>query len=159
MDGNLRMRIKFKSGKINSYSYKDKNGNYIPDITIKNETVHILAYYQNGNKSADINFVNGFYDGKFTYYHSNGKIEEEKYFKSHEEEGEVKEYYDTGQLKSNINHYYGLKDGISREYNEKGILIKQINYILGEKEGVANYYDGITGKINRTNTYVNNQPY
>ena len=155
----VRIRLNFHEGKMVSYSYLDKTGNFVPEIPIKLKADKVVSYYQNGTKSTEINLADGDYEGKRFYYYPNEKIESDDTFKDDEVEGLSKEYYENGSLRNEENFLAGEFDGVCKYYNDKGVLVKQINYNVGAINGAVIYYDELTGKVKKKIMYVNNIPY
>jgi len=155
----VRFRTNYKDGGLVSYSYLDKDGKYVPEIQLKNQSGTLSSFYPNGNKSATIVLVNGQYEGDHIYYFMNGKVESECMFHNGKEEGLEKNYYESGKVESELNYYYGMLDGHVKYYNEKGVLKKDVSYMLDSKEGWSITYDEVTGKQKKKVRYINNEPY
>ncbi|TAH38980.1 MAG: hypothetical protein EYC69_13745 [Bacteroidetes bacterium] len=160
MDGiTVRCRLKYKDGEIVAYSYLDKSGTYLPDIPVNLKEDKIITYYANGNKSAEINIKNTYYEGKRYYYHPNGKLESDDNFLNDELNDVSMDYYDNGQLRSEEHYANGVFEGTSKYYTDKGILKKQVSYVCDQKQGWQFEYDDLTGKLKKKLFYVNDVPY
>ncbi len=158
-DGTVRFRYLQKSGTIIGYSYLDKDGKFITDIPVVGETIHILAYYPNGNKSAEFDLVGGYLEGERNFYYSNGNIQYMRNYKNDELEGTAKEFYENGVLKSEENYFYDELDGTSKYFAENGVLTEEIQYKSGNRNGLRTAYDSTNGAIIKSVIYYNNQPY
>jgi uncharacterized protein len=157
-NGEIVCRKTYKDGRLISYSYLDKSGNYVPEISVKNETAVITAYHSNGNKSLEEIMEKGNYQGKRIFYYSNGKIEVVSNYKNGKREGEEITYYENGNVKSRNNYFYDEYDGAAQYFRENGTLEKEGNYKLDERHGQWKFYNA-SGKLIKTVTYVYGYPY
>jgi antitoxin component YwqK of YwqJK toxin-antitoxin module len=153
MDGELSGILIYKNDVAVSYTYKDKNGKLLPIIPIRGGNGNVTTYYSNGNKSAELKFVDGKLDGKYVLYHSDGKV----YYQEEDMEygltkGEVKEYYQNGNVKTDFQDYYDNQDGLYKEYYENGKLKEEGNYYNGLLHGTYKYYDQ-NGKVAESRNY------
>lgn len=156
-DGSLRYRLHYAGSKLIGYTYFDKEGNFINEIPVLNQTAKIVAYYQNGSISAELNYVSDLKEGKQVYYHPNGKLESEEFFKSGEREGSSRNYHPNGNLKEDETYFYDERNGICRYYTANGMLSKEIPYLLDLVHGRVNYYEN--GRLSRTVRYEYDEPY
>jgi len=143
---------KFENDILVAYTYKDKEGNLLPDIPVKNESARIVAYFPNGNKSVEKEIRNGFAYGPFTEYFSNGKVSETGTLAEGNKEGVYKTYYPSGQLKSEENYYYDKKDGACSYFFENGKPERIEHYYLDDKHGKCMTYDQ-SGKVIKSENY------
>jgi len=156
--GDIQYVKNFKNGKLISYTYLGKDGQFVPEIPVVNETVKLVAYYSNGQKSVEENIVHGWYEGKRLFYYPNGQLERDVNFTAFEQEGESVSYYSNGKVKSKEMYYYDQLHGPVHYYAENGSLQMEGNYLLGMKHGDWKFYDN-NGKLQKTVQYLYNQPY
>jgi antitoxin component YwqK of YwqJK toxin-antitoxin module/Tfp pilus assembly protein PilF len=155
----VRFKMKYKNGFPVSYSYLGKDNQYVPDIPVGSGHVKVVAYYPNGNKSAEFEMQNSVYDGVRKYYFPSGKIESESVFKNDDFDGPYKEYFENGKVQSEMTYVRDEINGLSKTYNQQGVLIEQSNYVLDSREGDSIKYDPVTGKVVKKIKYIRNFPY
>lgn len=151
--GNIRLKKIYREGELVAYSYLNKDGNFLPDIPVEKETIKIIAYYKNGNKSYEQEYVNGFLEGKSVIYYFTGGICEYWNYKNDEIEGKEITYYENGKLKSECDYTFGWFNGDCRYYNAEGKLDRIEKYLNGDKHGTWYYYNK-EGKIIKTEKYL-----
>jgi len=147
-DGTTRMRLNYKENELVGYSYPDKDGNFVPDIPVKNGSGHIVTYYSNGNKSADFTIDGGFYEGKYQTWHSNGQLHDDQNYKNGEWEGKVMSYYPNGKTEEDESYLYDELDGVCKYYTPKGVLKELITFSNGTRYGLTQLFDA-TGKLKK----------
>jgi len=141
ISGKVRLKRVYQYGTLIAYSYLGKNGKYVENIPVENETVKIEAYYSNGKKSVEMTYVLGYLSGKCTIYYSNGQIYNEVEYVNGEREGVRKIYYTDGTLKAEESYYYGELNGECKYYYTNGKLERVEYYYLDEKHGDWIYYN------------------
>lgn len=150
--GSLKYERDYSYGKLKSYSYYDKDGNFVKEVPIENGNVEIRAFYKNGKPSIQSNYVKGKLHGKFQEYYDNGNLEEITEFYYGDYNGERKNYYSNGQLESEYSYAYDKLIGPYKEYYKNGKL-KLIGYYYNdERHGDFKYYDE-SGKLTRVLSY------
>lgn len=159
LDGvNVRYRLNYFQGTIFSYSYLDRNGSFVKEILLTNESGKMISYYINGNKSAEISFANGSYDGLRTLYYFNGKLESEEMFSMDALDGVSKSFHENGKIKSEENYLLGQFNNTSKYFNKKGIITASLNYQCGNLNGMQYYYDD-AGRLRKKIFYVSDIPF
>jgi len=73
-DNHLAVVFNYKDGVLISYTYEGKDGKLVTPIALKNATGLVTAYYSNGNKSVEINFLDNEINGNRIIYFTNGKV-------------------------------------------------------------------------------------
>jgi antitoxin component YwqK of YwqJK toxin-antitoxin module len=139
-DGHIQLIRFYNNNQLTGYSYLDKGGKELPIIPIKNETVKLVSYFDNGKKSREMELVNGDFEGAYITYYYSGQIRRERSYIHNLEEGPDKIYYPTGKLKK-ISHYIADSyNGKVIEYYENGKVKKETVYLLGKKHGKSIHY-------------------
>jgi uncharacterized protein len=152
-NGDLMMVRNYVNGKTVSYTYPDNTGKLKTPIEVSpTGTYKVVAYYKNGNKARELEFVNGLSQGKFLEYYPSGKIKESANYKDDVLEGVRTEYYADGKLKSEEPFSDGEYNGTAKYYFPDGKPEKEINYRYGIYHGKAVYYQP-GGKILKTEIY------
>lgn len=152
-DGTLRVSYRFKNGRLVAYTYLGKDGQPLPEIEVKNESVKFVAYFPSGQKSAEGEFKNNYREGTFTYYNKDGKPGMVWVYNANEQEGVSKEFNVDGSLNSEEPFVNGNLHGEAKYYNEKGKLLRSITYVMGEKHGDEKIYNA-EGKLVETRRYA-----
>ena len=150
-DGQVACRFNYKNGIIISYSYNAPDGSWVPEIKL-NTVDSIVTKYKNGNTAMIIHITNGFYEGKFLWYHPNGKLKQDRIYHYDALEGPALYYNDKGVLIRQCffkrNNYYGT----CTRYYDDGKLKREENWFDDKREGAWKYYDK-TGKLTKTEHY------
>lgn len=137
----LAVAINYHKGKAVSYTYTGKDGQNMTAVSLINGTGKLEAYYKNGTRSAEINFVDGDANGKRTLWYSNGK----PYVESKQDEGYdhgiKKTYSPGGQLIKDEIFLYGSLNGIEKYYYASGKIRSEENWHNGNLYGANKYYD------------------
>jgi uncharacterized protein len=150
-DGTVRIKFKFRYGTLSAYSYLGKDDKEMADIDIPNETSKIVAYYPNGNKSYEGNYVNGLLNGKLIYYYPDGKVQQEEMYSNGDENGKQLYYYPDGRVQKEENKADDELSGPRKLYDKTGNLVLEENYYLGELHGKVKEYE--TGKLKHESVY------
>jgi antitoxin component YwqK of YwqJK toxin-antitoxin module/Tfp pilus assembly protein PilF len=144
-DGALEFIRYYNNGNILGYSYLDKDGKPVPMIPLENASGKFTAYYQNGNKSIEGEYLNGRFNGNVVEYFSNGKVAEDENYKIGDYEGVQKYYYHNDSLKRVQNYYGDELDGWATYYYDNGKVEHKEYHVLGDNFGSWTYYnkDGV----------------
>lgn len=144
-DGSLIFTRFYKDGNILGYSYLDKDGKQVPMIPLENASGKFTAYFQNGNKSIEGEYVNGRFEGNVIEYFSNGKVSENENYKNGDYEGVQKYYFKNDSLKTELHYYGDEEDGTSKYYYDNGKVEHTEYHVLGDNFGTWVYYnkDGV----------------
>lgn len=157
-DGALIVERIYDHNHMVAFTYLDENGDRKEPIAIENETVDLVAYYPNGNKSAEYKVDGSWFEGPYTLYYQDGsKLKETTYLKD-EQNGEDIYYYPDGTVMSEDYSDFGELHGAQKVYYPNGQLKSIINYRLGEKHGKSEYFDE-TGKMLQSVLFYANDPY
>nr|WP_299387586.1 hypothetical protein [Allomuricauda sp.] len=144
--GKLQLVRFYAFGRLLGYSYLDQNGSEIPMIPMENETGKIVAYYDNGNVSTEMEYKNGFLDKVFKEYYYSGQLLAETHYENEDYHGKRLEYYSNGNLKRERTYAFDNLNGVAKEYYENGNLKKEETYLHDTKEGMTKRYDS-KGKL------------
>ncbi len=154
--GELQIQRNYKNGKLLSYTYYDKTGKLVPPIDVTSGTFKAIAFFKNGNKSREFEFVKGNYTGKSMVYFANGKPQESRTYKDDEMDGSLITYYADGKVKEDEPYVNGVLNGVTKEYAPDGKLVKEMTYVMGQLHGPAHYYNA-TGKLIKTRLYYDDE--
>lgn len=156
-DGALLYQIRYDEGTPMAYSYPDKTGKMVPEISLNDGNGKAKTYYPDGTTvSAEFGYANGKLHGADNLYYPNGKpqmISTEDYGNT---EGNYRSYYPNGKPKAEFNYAYDNLHGVAKEYNDKGILIEEGTYYNGYAHGPVKMYTD-DGKLKATYIYYYGQ--
>ena len=138
--------INFHKDEPVSYTYTGKDGKNVPAIPLVNGGGKLIAYYKNGNKSAEIDYINGKVTGKRNLWFTNGKPYVEGTQDEDSDTGPKKTYNPAGQLVKDEEYLYGNQHGVARYYYPSGKIMRDENWYNGELHGITKMYDE-TGKL------------
>ncbi|WP_010179137.1 toxin-antitoxin system YwqK family antitoxin [Aquimarina agarilytica] len=139
--GKLQFVRYYNNGNLIGYSYNNKKGELKPMIPLKSGTGNLLAYFDNGIKSAEMQFENGYFINDYKTYTYQGKIYKEMSHIMNENHGTYKLFYANGTAKAKYNYNYGDLNGESLEYYANGKLKEKLNYKNDILHGEAFYYN------------------
>jgi antitoxin component YwqK of YwqJK toxin-antitoxin module len=144
-DGSLTIIRYYKYGNILGYSYLDKDGKPVAMIPFESASGKFTAYYQNGNKSIEGEYVNGRMDGNVIEYFPNGKMYASENYKNGNRQGMQKYYFKNDSLKSELSYYGDEEDGAAKYYYDNGKVEHTEYRVLGDDFGTWVFYnkDGI----------------
>lgn len=151
-DGQLANVFYYKDDVVTGYSYLDKNSQLLPVKPLAGGNGKVLAYYSNGNVSAEMNYEAGSLVGDYKLYFPNGKL----YYSAQEQfsltHGKTEEYYANGNKKKEFGYFWNNEDGPYKEYHENGKIKEEGYYYNGFLHGTVLLYDA-TGKQIQTKQY------
>jgi antitoxin component YwqK of YwqJK toxin-antitoxin module len=157
-DGNLMYRVRFFRNTMKGYTYKNANGQFVPEIPITAQTSEMICYYPNGKLSMKVNLKNGEYHGDFKCYYADGKTLIESTSVDDEYQGVRRFYYLNGKVNKEMHYEMGQLHGLYTEYDEMGRKRKEGNYTMGTMTGEWNIYDA-TGKLKTVLNYFDGNVY
>lgn len=137
----LAVVMNFSEGILMSYTYEDKDGKLLPPIEVKNGTAAVRAYYSNGNKSIEFDYLESSFNGVQKFYYSNGVLGEERNYNYGEVNGDWKEYHSNGKLKLVCTYKDNEYHGPYVVYDENGEKTASYNYYNGELHGTCELLD------------------
>lgn len=151
-DGSLLYQLRYEYGLEAGYSYLDKNGQLVPEIPLIQGNGKLNAFYQNGNPSASMEFVDGVLNGNYTLYHPSGKlwITNNEFFD--DTDGARTQNFSDGKLHTAYNYKHDNIHGPYKEYNAKGVVIEEGNYYDDALHGEQRLYDD-NGKLKQVRIY------
>jgi len=149
-DNKIALVIKFDEGNAYGYTYTGTDGNLVPVVPLKNGTGPIIAYYSNGQKSAEMNALNGLLEGTQKVYYSNGQPAEERTYKNYLLDGRFVRYNIDGKVVYDDAYWNGEEMGTEYSYDKNRQLLFSEPHYMGEAHGDAAIKDLST---NKSNTY------
>ena len=155
-DGQHEILAQFKDGYVVRFKQWEKNGTPRWDIGYMEGKVGIegmpykkvprdikenghgraTRWYENGQKSKEVNFKDGKLDGLATRWHDNGQKEGEGNYKDGKKHGLYIEWYENGQKREEGNYKEGNQDGLWTDWYENGQKWKEGTYKDGKEDGL-----------------------
>lgn len=151
-DGQVMFVVNFVNDVAMSYTYKSPSGSFVAPISVDKDTVHVVAYYSNGKKSADYYYYQGIKTGPYETFYPNGQTYIKYNRIGNEYQGVYSEFFQNGKINKMKTYYYGQLHGDSKIYYENGMLQSEETYFCDVKHGVAKYYDA-KGKLTVSRRY------
>ncbi len=108
--------------------------------------------FANGKTMAEVNFVNGNFEGAYKEYFFDGSISRVFYYKAGLLDSTYTSYYYGGVKNTEGRYKLGDKTGFWKRYNDDGTLSNTTEYAYDLMNGVRTYYFE-NGKIDHTNSY------
>ncbi len=152
-DGQLMVQIEYYRGVALNYTYNGKDGKLVSPIEIKNNSGKIVAYYQNGNKSFELNYINGMWNGVMEQYYTDGKLLYRANYSFDQNEGKTEEFFANGNKDFEGDYKYDEESGAIKYYHENGKLKRETTYEMGVKHGPEKVYDKNGKLISEGNYY------
>jgi uncharacterized protein len=152
-DGQLMVQIEYYRGVALNYTYNGKDGKLIAPIEIKNNTGKIVAYYSNGNKSFELNYTYGMWNGPMEQYYPDGKLLYRSTYVFDQNEGKMEEYFANGNKETEGEYKLDEESGVMKYYHENGKLKRETTYDMGVKHGPEKVYDKNGKLISEGNYY------
>lgn len=152
--GRVQLIRFYERGRLIGYSYLDEKGVEKPMIPLKNESGKVIAYYQNGKKSKEMEFFNGKLVNDYKEYYFNGTLANKILFDEGEYHKNYIDYYENGTIKEDTQYVHGLRHGYKKTYYKNGKLKKEENFIHNTKIGVSKMYND-KGDLVKEITYFN----
>lgn len=90
LNGVLKIRNRYKKGKLDDFT----------------------EYYENGKLQKDVMYKNGIKEGLYREYYEDGKLQKQGRYKNDVEEGSYREYYEDGTLAEEIIYERGFRKEI-----------------------------------------------
>lgn len=100
----------------------------------------VVAYYTNGQKAYEEEYVGGALSGPRRIYFPDGKVCRESNYVAGEVDGPITTYYANGKVCMRTNYRYGELDGLTEIFDETGRPVKSVMYKLGKKHGPTTLY-------------------
>jgi len=138
--------LKYKDYDLVGYTYKGKDGAFVPTIPLQKGSGTMTAYYPNGTKSAEFKAVENVFTGKQLLYYSNGQIAVERNFENSDYNGPYKKYYEDGKLRYEAFYKDDEQLGEEKYYDRTGQIISSRNYFHDVYHGLQQVADPKTGK-------------
>ena len=85
--------------------------------------VAVGNYRGSTNRSHEIHYVDGEFDGECLYWHENGVQWQKWEYKSGKLHGTSRVWHANGKLESERGYLYGVKHGLHRNWNDRGELV------------------------------------
>ncbi len=119
-------------------------------------------YYDSTNIMAwEMNYLVGQKHGKFLYFNRQGDTTLFENYLHDQLHGCKRIFFNSGKIKRSINYSKGNLDGYFISYNKEGKIIEKLSYKNGKKDGMLTYYydDGTLLKTEYWLTDVKNGPF
>jgi len=153
-EGKLQIIRYYEYGRLIGYSYNTKEGKILPMIPVKNETVKIITYYDNGKKAREMEMKNGEWVGTYKAYYYSGTLHKEHTYVDNNTHGGAIIYYPNGGVKEKKPYFHDNLHGVYELYHSNGKLKETITYVNDNREGVSKYYNE-AGKLYKEEFYEN----
>lgn len=111
-------------------------------------------YYENGEKSRQLNYLNGVKSGKETTWFQGGVLAGETPWKDDKENGRAVKYYENGQKKWEIIYQNGAEQQTARYWYDDGRKRMEVDYKDGKENGLRREWDP-TGKLIKEEKWIN----
>lgn len=152
-DGTLSAEVEYKADTIMSYKSFDKSGKQLAGGGTLNKKIVYSTMYQNGNKRAEGEYVNGKREGPWIFYDVYGSIIAKENYVADKLNGRAVEYYDNGLRISEVEYEEGFANGYFRGYYKNGEIKTEGFYRDGLQEGEWKTYF-VNGKLASRNYFV-----
>ena len=111
ISGNIQMKSPYKSKKLKKHHGK------------------VTYYYENGNKSYEVKYINDLKDGEFTRWYETGEVEQKGGYKKEVKSGTWQGWYQNGQQSYSKYYHKGKEEDTSEYFYESGELEEKNNWI------------------------------
>jgi antitoxin component YwqK of YwqJK toxin-antitoxin module/Tfp pilus assembly protein PilF len=139
-DGSLLCSVRYDDGEVKGYSYLDKEGKILPEISTENGKLSVTSFFPNGNPSRQCQYIDNTLNGMDILYYTNGKFRSQDSIEYGKYNSLSTDYYPNGNPARIYNYLNNQPHGRCLEYNDKGVLIREINYSNGSRHGESKYY-------------------
>lgn len=112
-----------------------------------------IRYYGNGQISTKGTYFNNNMIGEWVWFHPNGKKEMEATYIMGYQDGPVVQYYDNGQISETYTYKNRELEGENKYFNRQGHLNSINTYHYGKLHGHKQFFDPTTGKLNHIRYY------
>jgi len=150
-DKKIACILMYSNGELEGYTYEDKDGKLLPVIPVKNGTAKIVSYYPNGNKSAELNYVESIRTGDQLIYFSNGQPANKAHYEKQMLQGPTEMYFPNGKLFTRVTYKDDQENGPEQVYDMNGKLVWDANFWSGSLHGLCHHIDPVTKKTNEYN--------
>jgi len=158
VDGTINQQSKYKFGLLIEDVYFDTEEKPFEtiDFTSFEKEHRLVTHYPNGNKEAEIPYVNNIKHGDYKFYDFNGNLKISGTYHNGEMDGEWTWYFSNGQIRVVDFYLNGNKNGSSKRYYENGQLEDDYLYNYGNQTGKAlSYHEN--GELEISTEYVNDE--
>lgn len=127
-----------------NYTLWNDEGRKLQEIQeLKNGKPHgaVTQFYDNGQKSYELNYDNGVVNGAGTTWHINGQTDSKHHYKQGEPNGAALTWYENGAKKSEGNYRDGRREGKWLDYYENGQIASDAQYQNDELNGTYTNYN------------------
>ncbi|MGQ1889590.1 tetratricopeptide repeat protein [Thermophagus sp. OGC60D27] len=153
--GEQMVKLIYSADELIAYQYM-LNGTLCDTIKLTDGNQTVEAFYNNGQKSFEMQFQNYLPHGKKVKYYPNGQIASEYHYQNGLMEGECKEYFLDGTPKKVFTAKAGLYHGEFIEYYKNGKPKRETSYKADEIDGERVLYKK-NGKVERIEIYRNGE--
>lgn len=158
VDGTLNQTSKYNYGLILEDIYYTNNEKAFETIDFSNfkKEHKLVTHYQNGNKEAEIQYVNNIKHGPYKFYNFYGNISISGTYHNGEMNGEWTWYYPNGEVRIVENYLNGNQNGTSKRYYENRQLENDYLYNYGNDAGKWLSYHK-NGQLEISTIHANNE--
>lgn len=149
----IAVLLAFTACKRKTVTVKNNSGVVIQSYEVLRKQQDIkdgkyTAFYDDGAKMEESNYVNGKQDGISNLYYQNGQLMMERHFKMDVYDGDYKEYYENGFIKQEGQYKDNMMDGIWKNYfsTSKGLVSSLTTLKNGKINGESKEF-ATNGKI------------
>jgi antitoxin component YwqK of YwqJK toxin-antitoxin module len=138
--GELMYVLYFYHDDVLGYSY-NKAGKLADTLYLNKGNGDVVAYYNNGNKSMECQYRDGWLQGKKINWYPDGHIYSETMFLNGSRHGATKIYYPDGTLKAKEDYFWGRLNGVCNYFYPNGKTSKSLSYRMDKLHGISRYYN------------------
>ena len=140
-NGQVNIEMEYKEGSpIYGFKQYYKSGKLKAEKIYQGNKQTLTRWFEEGQKSALINFENNMLHGKFQQWYKNGVKEMEGSYKYDKHDGLFTAWFSNGQMKIQGNYIEDKLDGKWTQWNELGIETANEYWIDGQKDSIWVYY-------------------
>lgn len=95
----------------------------------------LTQWHDNGQKSSECIYRDGYREGLYQSWHDNGQKSEECTYRAGALNGLYQYWYESGQKMEECTYRYGMREGLYQSWNKNGQKREECTYREGELEG------------------------
>lgn len=100
----------------------------------------LRLYYPDGKLRAQIEYADGWLDGKYLTYYNSGELKRNNVFRSGRQNGVQTTYFDNGNASGKTEYCDGVRCGFSRRFYRSGQIKTETFYKSGNRDGKYSHY-------------------
>ncbi len=146
---------KYTDDELIAFRVSEKNGQFGEWRPISAK-FSVVAYYANGQKAYEEEYISGTISGQKRIYFPDGKPCKDYSYVDGEIDGPIIDYYPNGKVCMKGQFRIGSREGVFEFFQENGMPFKTINYKFGRKSGPTTLY--VKGVKSKEVLYSNDLP-